>query len=297
MDQLIIDGVKVDAIITDPPYWTIKNLWLKNWTKESTKWDDAIDHKKLMQKCNELLKPNGVLILFGQEPYTSQIIKDAHYNIPFSYRMIWKKDHFANWLCAKKAPVNYYEDICVFFKKSHDESFSHPLRDYTKKILDFIWISKKEIFKRMEHQGACHFLRGGTLQFSLCTEKTYKELITFFWINLMDWFMEFAEIQKIHKNYIEQQANKVFNLPEGKKSKSNILEYKKDYTGLHPTQKPVALMEDLVKTYTNKGDLVLDFTMWSWSTGVACQNLDRDFIWIELDDWYFNTAEKRLNNF
>lgn len=65
--------------------------------------------------------------------------------------------------------------------------------------------------------------------------------------------------------------------------------------GLHPTQKPVALMEYLIKTYTNQGDTVLDFTMGSGSTGIACQNLNREFIGIELDDKYFNIAEDRLN--
>jgi site-specific DNA-methyltransferase (adenine-specific) len=62
----------------------------------------------------------------------------------------------------------------------------------------------------------------------------------------------------------------------------------------HPTQKPVALMEYLIKTYTNKGETVLDFTMGSGSTGVAAKNLNRDFIGIELDENYFKIAEKRI---
>lgn len=64
--------------------------------------------------------------------------------------------------------------------------------------------------------------------------------------------------------------------------------------GLHPTQKPVALMEYLIKTYTNEGDTVLDFTMGSGSTGVACMNLNRNFIGIELDKNYFNIAKDRI---
>jgi DNA modification methylase len=63
---------------------------------------------------------------------------------------------------------------------------------------------------------------------------------------------------------------------------------------LHPTQKPVALLEYLVKTYTNEGDTVLDFTMGSGTTGVACKNLNRNFIGIELDETYFNIAKKRI---
>lgn len=65
---------------------------------------------------------------------------------------------------------------------------------------------------------------------------------------------------------------------------------------VHPTQKPVALLEYLIKTYTNEGDLVLDFTMGSGSTGVACMNTNRRFVGIELDENYFNIAKDRIEN-
>ena len=64
----------------------------------------------------------------------------------------------------------------------------------------------------------------------------------------------------------------------------------------HPTQKPVALFEYLIKTYTNEGDLVLDNCMGSGTTGVACKNLNRNFIGIELDETYYDIAKKRINN-
>ena len=66
--------------------------------------------------------------------------------------------------------------------------------------------------------------------------------------------------------------------------------------GLQPTQKPVDLLEYLIKTYTNERELVLDFTMGSGSTGVACLNTNRKFIGIELDEKYFNIAKDRLGN-
>ena len=66
--------------------------------------------------------------------------------------------------------------------------------------------------------------------------------------------------------------------------------------GLHPTQKPVALMEYLIKTYTNEGETVLDFTFGSGSTGVACTNLNRKFIGVEMDETYFNIAKSRILN-
>ena len=75
---------------------------------------------------------------------------------------------------------------------------------------------------------------------------------------------------------------------------TDILEYKHDKEKLHPTQKPVALLEYLIKTYTNEGDTVLDNCMGSGSTGVACQNTNREFIGMELDEKYFNIACERL---
>ncbi len=76
----------------------------------------------------------------------------------------------------------------------------------------------------------------------------------------------------------------------------SILSFGRDKTKGHPTQKPVALMEYLIKTYTNDGDTVLDFTMGSGTTGVACKQTNRDFIGIELDPDYFKIAEKRIND-
>ena len=76
---------------------------------------------------------------------------------------------------------------------------------------------------------------------------------------------------------------------------SNIIKFKSQNGELHPTQKPVDLMEYLIKTYTNEGDLVLDNCMGSGTTGVACKNLNRNFIGIELDSDYFKIAEKRIN--
>lgn len=78
-----------------------------------------------------------------------------------------------------------------------------------------------------------------------------------------------------------------------------IVQFKRDIltSNLHPTQKPVELMEYLVKTYTNKGDTVLDFTMGSGTTGIACKKLNRNFIGIELDKEYFDIAKDRIDNY
>ena len=77
---------------------------------------------------------------------------------------------------------------------------------------------------------------------------------------------------------------------------NNVLKFNRDRPQVHPTQKPVALLEYLIKTYTNEGDTVLDFTMGSGSTGVAAKNLNRKFVGIELSEEYFEIARKRINN-
>ena len=133
------------------------------------------------------------------------------------------------------------------------------------------------------------FYSGNAAQFSLCTEKTYHQLIKIFSIDKMDGFIPYDELKAINKKY-----ESTFNLWEGKKYKSNILKYKKDYDGYHPTQKPVLLLEDLIKTFSNEGDLVVDLTMGSGSTGVACMNTNRRFTGIEKENKYFHIAQDRL---
>ena len=104
--------------------------------------------------------------------------------------------------------------------------------------------------------------------------------------------LPFEEIKRIDEEY-KNMFPSVFDRL-GANSKSNVFEYAKDSDGYHPTQKPVALLEDLIQTYSNEGNIVLDFTMGSGSTGVACVNTNRNFIGIELDEGYFEIAKKRI---
>jgi len=110
----------------------------------------------------------------------------------------------------------------------------------------------------------------------------------------MDGFKEFTELKAIDDQFKKQYPS-TFNLWDGKKYKSNVFEYKKEYNGEHPTQKPILLLEDLIKTFSNENDLVVDLTMGSGSTGVACKNTNRSFIGIEKDEAYFKIAEQRIN--
>ena len=102
------------------------------------------------------------------------------------------------------------------------------------------------------------------------------------------------EIQKKNRTNIASYYRPKDN-NSGTRYPINIIDFKRE-RGLHPTQKPVALLEYLIKTYTNENDTVLDFTMGSGSTGVACKNLNREFIGIELDKTYFDMASKMNDN-
>jgi site-specific DNA-methyltransferase (adenine-specific) len=97
-------------------------------------------------------------------------------------------------------------------------------------------------------------------------------------------------------NLLNEVKTDVNRVQEWTGFNTDILEISSEHNAnAHPTQKPVALFEYLIKTYTNEGDLVLDNCMGSGTTGVACKNTGRNFIGIELDQTYFNIAEKRIN--
>tara|TARA_R110000868_G_scaffold398024_2_gene670974 strand:- start:17 stop:931 length:915 start_codon:yes stop_codon:yes gene_type:complete len=298
-----IPSGSVDAIICDPPYGTVRNAGLDGWENKKTDWDVCLDHGKMLEECNRILRTSGALVLFCQDPYTAKLMTETHGNLPFSYRMTWLKDHFANSLIAKKAPVNYTEDICVFFKRHTKNDFegTHPLRPYFADVLEFIGKNLKQINTELGHRRAEHCFYINSTQFGLCTEATYCEIIERYSINKMQGFRQHKDLEEVNAAYradlikrMTEATPRRFNLHDGKKYKSNILEYKKDYNGYHPTQKPVALLEDLIKTYSNEGETVLDFTCGSGSTGVAAVNTGRDFIGIEMDEGYFKIAENRI---
>jgi site-specific DNA-methyltransferase (adenine-specific) len=290
-----IESGSVDLILTDLPYGTIKGIRSSPASKTTglkvCEWDNVIDINKVYNIANRILRKNGKMILFCQEPFTTELITKAIPNVPFCYRIIWEKDHYANALLSKKAPVNYYEDILVF-SKSKCYNAPHPLVKYAKEVIKYIDKPIKEITSKTNRS---LFYRVTDRDFGLPTLKGYLQLIDIFNIDKMQGFKEFAELKKIDNQFKKQYAS-TFNLWEGKKYKSNILKYKKDYDGYHPTQKPVLLLEDLIKTFSNPKDLVVDLTMGSGSTGVACVNTKRSFIGIEQDDKYFTIAQDRIDN-
>ena len=286
-----IETGSVDLILTDLPFGVVKmkeNAGNYKVLNTAEQWDKVIDTDKIMRIANRILRINGKMLLFAQQPFTTELINKQIANLPHSYNLIWEKNDFANGLGVNKACVSFYEDI-VLFSKKHDFEGLHPLRPYFKKIMEFIGLNKKAIVEQIG-QSADHCFRVDSSQFSLCTEKTYNKLIDLFAIDKMSGFREYDDISNETDG-----LNSTFNLWEGNKYKSNILKYKKDYNGYHPTQKPILLLEDLIKTFSNEGNLVVDLTMGSGSTGVACKNTNRNFIGIEKDEQYFKIAEQRIN--
>ena len=124
-----IESGSVDLILTDLPYGTVKDIKnVNHGMSGKCEWDVVIDTDRIMQIANRILRRNGKMILTSQQPFTNELINKAHKNLPFNYSMIWEKDHFANALTAKKAPLNYYEDVLIFSKKYDTEK--NPIQTY-----------------------------------------------------------------------------------------------------------------------------------------------------------------------
>lgn len=123
----------------------------------------------------------------------------------------------------------------------------------------------------------------------------YRQLPTF--IPQWEWGTPYTSTHNPHSTNYDKQKPIITSASDGRRYPKDVLRFGKAETDkhLHPTQKPVALLEYLIKTYTDSGDTVLDNCMGSGSTGVACVNTNRRFIGIELDDDYYNIAKQRIN--
>jgi DNA modification methylase len=293
-----IESGSVDLILTDLPYGNMntdggRKLGINGW-------DFVIEPKRVYEIANRILRKNGKMVLFSQEPYTTQLINEAIPNVPFSYRAIWEKDNFAVALGANKNMVSYFEDILVF-SKMNDIDLAHPIRSwlkYTQEKAGIFWNDsrlheaylKNGIAKNIQSAKVIcqHKLDWNYAQIQEINDRHYDLLNTFY-----NFDKSKDELKEIYNKYKNEYAS-TFNLWEGNKYKSNILKYKKDYNGYHPTQKPILLLEDLIKTFSNENDLVVDLTMGSGSTGVACKNTNRSFIGTEMSEQYFKIAEKRI---
>ena len=223
-----IESGSIDAIITDPPYGTT-----------ACKWDSVIDFDLMWQQLNRIIKPNGAIVLFGSQPFTSALIMSNPKG--FKYEWIWQKTKGSNFQTLKHQPWKMHENILVFNAKG-----VYNPQKYT--------VSEDKIDKR----------------------KNVNDPLT-------------------NKDGVYGKLNRTRKKDDGTRYPNSIQTVKNpNNNSLHPTQKPVALMEYLIKTYTNENETVLDFTMGSGSTGVACKNTNRNFIGIEQDENYFDIAKKRI---
>ena len=220
-----IESGSVDMILTDPPYGTT-----------ACKWDSIIPLEPMWAELKRIIKPNGAIVLFGSEPFSS-VLRIGNIK-QYKYDWIWKKTRPSGSMLAKKQPLRNTENISVFYRSPPSYN---PQMSEVKRVVE----NKRTVDK------------GAIVGNQMLTRKF---------------------------------DNKGLAYPR------TVLEFKNpNHKSLHPTQKPVALMKYLIKTYTNESETVLDFTMGSGSTGVAAKNLNRKFIGIELDETYFNIAKTRID--
>ncbi len=239
MDKLIGDGVKVDAIITDPPYGTT-----------ACKWDSVIDFDEMWERLNKLCRnDNTPMLLFGQQPFTSILISSNVKN--YKWQWYYKKRIASNFASAKYQPMKHIEDVCVFTRNGKKANYYPIMQERAES-------GKKRINAGYKYNSE----KGGDSN------------------------------GNISRNVTDANYNPDLKYPENMQEFNNRA---KGARGSHPTQKPIELLEYLVKSHTNENETVLDFTMGSGTTGVACQNLNRNFIGIELDDNYFDIAKERIN--
>ena len=244
------------------------------------------------QAYDDLIKEFGIDEMANFQEYTHLKEVDERYKQSVASTFnIWEEE-----------PVKDYEDILVY-SKEHGSKNTNPisliLKEYQEKtnvfwndeiIINGLVDSGIAINRRSAKEIAKHKLNREYRQFQFLTKKQYD-----LWEPIFNWEHTYEELKAIDDEYKKEVAS-TFNLWQKKKTKSNILKYAKDYPSLHPTMKPILLLEDLIKTFSNEGDLVVDLTMGSGSTGVACKNTGRKFIGIEMDDEYFNIAKERIES-
>lgn len=226
-----IDDKSVDLILCDLPYGSI-----------SCHWDVIIPFNQLWEQYLRVGKENCCYILFGVQPFTTDLILSNR--DMFKYSLVWNKNVPTGMAQARYRPMRYHEDILVFYK---NQPTYNPI------LKERIGVGK-----------ACYNYD------HYCGENNHL-----------------STLKKVKKKY-----NPDFVQP------STVLDFKvvPNRNGkLHPTQKPVELLEYLIKTYTQENDLILDNCFGSGSTLVAAKNLNRQFIGIEKEEKYFNIAKERLN--
>ena len=235
----------VNLILCDLPYGTTK-----------CKWDTIIDLNKLWKHYKRIIKkPSGVILLFGQQPFTSMLVS-SNYEW-FKYNIIWKKNKTTQFLLANYRPMKCTEDICVFSKGGAAAASRHKGNmTYNPQNLKPVNIKKKNSKERIG--------------------------------KMLNQSHHLGPNNKLISN--SEYSQKFTNYP------TELIEFDIESDTIHETQKPVKLIEYLIKTYSNEGDTVLDNTMGSGTTGKGCINTNRNFIGIELKKIYYKLSKHRIIN-
>ena len=296
----------VDIILADLPYGCT-----------ACSWDIVIPFEDLWPEFERVTKSNGIIVLFGTEPFSS-ICRTSNLK-RYRYDWIWEKTNSTGFLSAKKQPLRNYENVMVYYSSDimNDTTlFFEKSKDYLiseKAKAEADGYNMRDVLGN--YMGAHYFTR--KTQFAFPKREDYEKLQStgYFQREYDEAKREYDEAKRVTYNP-QMTEGKPYHVPAYKKKNTDvygdnfvikhsnetgdryptqILRYKND-TGLHPTQKPVALLEYLIKTYTNPGETVLDPVMGSGSTGVACINTGRNFIGIEKNEHYFQVAKERIGN-
>lgn len=247
----------VRLILADLPYATTDRHGAEKKTGGTSRifaWDSLIPMEPLWEQYKRILIPNGTVVLTADQPFTSHLVLS---NLEwFKYEWIWKKRRTTGFLTANYRPMKQTEDILVFSEGGAAAASSKNGKNmvYNPQGLIEKIVDKKNNPKRL----------GKILGQESFIGKNNKSLTN-------------APYQQKWTNY-----------------PSEILEIALEKKTFHPTQKPVELMEYLVKTYSNENETVLDNVMGSGTTGVAALNTNRKFIGIEKDETYFEFAKERI---
>ena len=304
-----IPDKSVDLALIDPPY----NISKADWDKWKTV-DDYVDFMgKVFLEIQRVLKDNGSFYFFHND--FLQIVELQNFinkNTDFVFKQLitWNKidEKFKNYgYVQQRLSIdmmrNYYNgftEYCVYYtfqdetgltKVKTDLNNFKSLREYFKYIQESIGGTKKNIIEVIG-QRADHCFRWGSSQWDLPTEETYNELIEKFNINRFDGFREYEDLRRKYEDL--RYTFNTCRVKENLRGNSNVWLYPPAKKQGHITPKPTELLEHIIKTSSNEGDIVLDCFMGSGSTGVACINTNRRFIGIEKDEKYFSIAKKRI---
>ena len=270
-----IPDKSIDMILCDLPYGIL-----------DFQWDKVIDGKKLFAEYKRICKQNANVLLFCQIEFAKYLMEST-FTSEFSHCLIWYKTNKTRMKSAEKLPLSQYEMILCFRLNKYSNKNQHKeLRDYFMEQLAACGLSVKELESLIPNKSAHHWFRYSS-DYRIPTEQNYKRLQ-----EITGCFQKpYSEI----KQTFLREKNNLCTFNTGV-LESDVLYGKVSERRVHPTQKPVALLEQLLLAYSNEGDTILDNCMGSGSTGVACVNLNRNFIGMELKQEYFDIANERINH-